>query len=54
MTLKEKMQKATILAARIKMVASRLRSDARDFDCRFPLEHAKQLEEMADEFLKLK
>lgn len=54
MTLREKMQRATILATRIKMVASRLRSDARDFDYHFPLEHAKQLEEMADEFLKLK
>lgn len=54
MTQKEKLGHARILAMTIKNVAASLRHDARDFDCKFPLSHAKRLEEIADEFLKLK
>lgn len=38
----------------VKSVAASLRVDAKDYDCQFPLEHAKRLEQAADEFLKLK
>ena len=54
MTQKEKLGKATQMAMLMKSVASSLRYDAKDYDCRFPIEHAKRLEQAADEFLKLK
>ena len=54
MTQKEKLGHARILAMTVKRVASSLRFDAKDYDCSFPLEHAKRLEQAADEFLKLK
>ena len=54
MTQKEKLGRAKILALQIKSIASSLRYDAKDYDCQFPLEHAKRLEQMADEYLKLK
>ena len=54
MTQKEKIGKAIQMAFLMKNVASSLRYDAKDYDCRFPLEHAKRLEQAADEFLKLK
>lgn len=54
MTQKEKLGRARQLAMTVKNVASSLRYDAKDFDCHFPLEHAKRLEQAADEFLKLK
>ena len=38
----------------VKSVAASLRFDAKDYDCKFPLEHARRLEQAADEFLKLK
>lgn len=38
----------------VKNIAVSLRFDAKDYDCKFPLEHAKRLEQTADEFLKLK
>ena len=54
MTQREKLVKAGMMACQIKCVAQSLRHDARDLDCKFPLSHAKRLEEIADEFLKLK
>jgi hypothetical protein len=54
MTQKEKIGKAIQMAFLMKSVASSLRYDAKDYDCEFPLEHAKRLEQIADEFLKLK
>ena len=54
MTQKEKLVKAGMMACQIKSIAQSLRIDARDFDCHFPLTHAKRLEEIADEYLKLK
>ena len=54
MTQKEKLGRARQLAMTVKNVASSLRYDAKDYDCSFPLEHAKRLEQAADEFLKLK
>ena len=54
MTQKEKLDRARQLAMTAKSVASSLRYDAKDYDCKFPLEHAKRLEQAADEFLKLK
>ena len=54
MTQKEKLGHARIMAMQVKSVANSLRQDARDFDCRFPLEHAKRLEQIASDYLKLK
>ena len=54
MTQKERIGKAIQMAMQVKSVAASLRYDAKDYDCEFPLEHAKRLEQMADEFLKAK
>lgn len=54
MTQKEKLGKALLMASQIKSVANSLRFDAKDFDVQFPLRHAKRLDEIANEFLKLK
>lgn len=54
MTQKEKLGRARQFAMTVKNVAASLRFDAEDYDCKFPLEHAKRLEQTADEFLKLK
>ena len=54
MTQKEKLREATMMAMQIKSVAASIRFDARDYDCQFPIPHAKRLEEIADRFLKLK
>ena len=54
MTQKEKIGKAIQMAMQIKSVASSLRYDARDYDCKFPLAHAERLERIADDFLKIK
>lgn len=53
-TQKEKLIKATQMAMRIRNMASRLRHDAIDYDVRFPLSYADDMEKMANEFLKLK
>lgn len=54
MTQKEKLVKATQMAMRIKNMASRLRHDAIDYDVKFPLTYADNMERMANEFLKMK
>ena len=54
MTQREKLMKATMMAQAIKSVARRLEFDARNYDCSFPLIHARNLNNIADEFLKLK
>ena len=54
MTQKEKLMRATMMAQAIKSIARRLEFDARDFDCSFPLAHARELNSLADAFLKLK
>ena len=43
MTQKEELECARILAMTVKSVAASLRFDAKDYDCKFPLEHAKRL-----------
>ena len=53
-TQKEKLVKATQMAMRIKSMASLLRHDAKDYDVRFPLEYADQLEKLANDILKSK
>ena len=35
-------------------IAGRLRYDAKDYDVRFPLSYADDMERMANEFLKMK
>lgn len=54
MTQKEKLMRATMMAQAVKSIASRLEFDARDYDCSFPLARARDLNNLADEFLKLK
>lgn len=54
MTQKEKLMRATMLAQAVKSVARRLEFDAKDYDCSFPLSRARELDNLADEFLKLK
>ena len=53
MTQREKLTKAILMAQAIKSVAKSLEYDAKDYDCSFPLAHAKYLNNLADEFLKL-
>ena len=53
-TQKEKLIKATMMAQRMKSIASSLRYDAKDYDVRFPLAYADQLEKLANDFLKSK
>lgn len=54
MTQKEKLMRASIMAQKIKNIAQSLRYDAKDYDVHFPLQYAKDLESIANEFLKLK
>ena len=54
MTQREKLMRATMMAQAIKSVARRLEFDARNYDCSFHLAHARDLNNIADEFLKLK
>ena len=54
MTQKEKLIKATIMAQRMKNVARNLRYHAQDYDVRFPIQYADEIDGIADEFLKLK
>ena len=54
MTQREKLMRATMMAQAIKSVARRLEFDARNYDCSFPLAHARDSNNIADEFLKLK
>ena len=53
MTQLEKLTKAILMAQAIKSVAKSLEYDAKDYDCSFPLAHARYLNNLADEFLKL-
>ena len=53
MTQREKLMKATMMAQAIKSVAKSLEYDAKDYNCSFPLAHARYLNNLADEFLKL-
>ena len=43
-----------MMAQAIKSVARSLEYDARDYDCSFPLARARDLNNIADDFLKLK
>lgn len=54
MTQKEKLGRAIQMAMQIKSVASSLRYDAKDYDCRFPISHAERLEQIANDFLKIR
>lgn len=54
MTQKEKILKAIQLAQYMKNLANCLRYDAQDYDVKFPLQYAIEMERKADEFLNLK
>lgn len=53
-TQKEKIIKAQLMAHRIISMAKRLRNEAKDYDVKFPIAYADNLEDIANEFLKLK
>lgn len=53
-TQKEKIIRATMMAQRVKNLASRLKEDAESYDVKFPIGIARELESAADDFLKLK
>lgn len=51
-TQKEKIIKAQLMAKRIISMAKRLRNEAKDYDVKFPIAYADDLEDIANEFLK--
>jgi hypothetical protein len=53
MTQKEKLNKAMEVAMRVKSIARSLEFDAKDYDVSWPLHHVKDLNNLADNFLKL-
>lgn len=55
-TQKEKMKliKADMMAKRMKNIAKNLRNAADDYGVRFPHVYAEQMDEIADDYLKLK
>ena len=50
----DKLLKAGMMAHKIKSIARSIEFDANDYDCRWPLRYAKELNDLADEYLKLK
>lgn len=53
-TQKEKLIKAALMANRIKSIARSLRTEAKIYDVKFPNAFADELENIANEYLKLK
>ena len=53
MTQKEKLNEAMKFAMRIKSIARSLEFDANDYDASWPMYHVKDLNNLADNFLKL-
>jgi len=53
MTQKDKLLQARMMAFKIRSIANSLQFDARDYDVQFPLAYARDLKQMADDFLKL-
>ncbi len=53
-TQKEKIIKATMMAQRVKNIAKNLRNEADDYGVRFPHVYAEYMEDIANEYLKLK
>ena len=54
MTQREKLMRATMMAQRLKGIAKAIEYDAKDYDVRWPLQYSESLNNIADEFLKLK
>ena len=50
-TQKEKIIKAQLMAHSIISMAKRLRNEAKDYDVKFPIAYADNLENIANEFL---
>lgn len=53
-TQREKIIKAQLMAKRIKNMARQLRNEAKDYDVKFPIAYADELDNIANEYLKLK
>ena len=53
MTQRDKIREAYMLAQRVKGIARSIKFDANDYDVKWPIRHADDLEKAADEFLKL-
>ena len=54
MTQKEKLMRASMLAQQVRSIASSIAFECRSYDERWALPYAKQLQDAADEYLKLK
>lgn len=54
MTQKEKLKKATMMALMVRSTAKNIRYVAKNYDDKWPLQYADQLERMATEFLDIK
>ena len=54
MTMREQLREATALAQRVLGISIWLRTEAGNFDERWPMKYADELADMANEFLKLK
>ena len=52
MTQKEKIQKAILLANKIKYIASEIKSEGDDYDMTWHKRYCKELEEASSDFLK--
>lgn len=53
MTQKEKLNEAMRVAMRVKSIAKSIEFDAKDYDMTWPLQYVKDLNNLADNFLKL-
>lgn len=53
MTQKDKLIAARVAALEVKRVATTLRRDALEFDCKFPIPHAEKLEQITKDLLKI-
>ena len=54
MTQKEKLQQASMMAIRVQNIARNIEKDCKDYDETWALSYARDLKNIADNFLKLK
>lgn len=54
MTQRDKLMHAVMFAQHVKNIAKSIAFDARDYDESWPLGYSRELERLANEFLKLK
>lgn len=54
MTQKEKLQKANIMAMKLKSIARNIKTDCLSYDSTWALEYAEELDKLGNDFLNLK